>query len=127
MLTLFTPMPLKCPLGATGFITVSTTWQDRRYAFLTITDSGTRMDEVTKKQVFEPFLTTDEMGKGRDLTSRSYKEPSRSIMELLNAYTEPRYGTRSRNCLIGTGAEIVSTKTGLSCSTKREKNGVSCR
>lgn len=39
----------------------------RKYVKISITDTGTGMDETTRQRVFEPFFTTQQLGKGTGL------------------------------------------------------------
>jgi len=41
--------------------------KERPYAFITVRDTGTGMDEATKSRAFEPFFTTKEVGQGSGL------------------------------------------------------------
>lgn len=41
--------------------------ESERYICIQVTDTGTGMDEITRKRIFEPFYTTKEPGKGTGL------------------------------------------------------------
>jgi two-component system, NtrC family, sensor kinase len=49
-----------------GVITISTS-SDENNIFITISDNGTGMDELTKKRLYEPFFTTKDVGEGTGL------------------------------------------------------------